>query len=846
MQVSESTMETDLGSETCTSTTDGCPLIRKDLSQFEYGDLDRYLYHILRASGAIPPFEVDGKEVLRPGAEVVREGLQRCLFKVDEAVKQQSDCFNLIQLDFMNYAKANDIAERCQHFADGANRTLTLLERVSIEGCPAQLGGSRKRLQFQVHELEVIRDHHDGVIYPRQPFVTLSDQNKPIRLHLAADETTEVSDQGNVRLNHDVWEKGLMFVEFNERPSEALEPPASWNLQLGPKTPMARDAEHDLDGLEDEGQALLAAPSSGYSSAMSGGSATYHGHVQEEGTKKRSTLFTTEGPPLKKRRVLAVEREATKVNSTAVRLAEDAAESLHNAIGRDHVLGLAIVDANINIWRFDHESPVQMTGFNFLKDQHYLFLFLLALQRFNSRHWGFLPGFEKLISQQTFALDLTELWTDGRQRGERITFVGRKDDMVKPPYELEGHSTSVLFGSVDGRAGQQNVVLKLSWQETIRPLEKVFIDEARKRFDGVEEYNPCDFLPTILAAHEYVEFQSRYFREAVLQDEVDDCKRAEANLVPYLLVLPKYEPITVTTRNWDTFMAAFLALFYCGLQHCVLRVAPLRLPPTGHAMLWSVGIRHGGISDSSLMWDPATETPKLCNFESAQFCAPADSYGAGNGRESRSGKRFINPGTWQFMASDLLTGWVGREERVYGHDVESFIIVLVYIVCKYANGRLKFPTLLQEWNQEKYERIPEKRKDTFDGIIRGSFPRPPDVPEGLWATIQSTLAMSIQFSNLATAIRYRQMWKPIQGRFMAGDYVVESPEDLQTLRALPMILRWPLFNPSLATGKVFVDLIKKRIPQASYRRLPTTALAFIWDYFRSTRRRVGLFLYPMP
>lgn len=210
-----------------------------------------------------------------------------------------------------------------------------------------------------------------------------------------------------------------------------------------------------------------------------------------------------------------------------------------------------------------------MTGFNFLQDQHYLFLLLFALQRFTDKDWGFLTGFEQMIDDDTLTLDLEDCWTDNHNR-EQAVFVGEKTNMLKPRYGLNGRATGVLYGSVEMSGNKQDVVAKLSWPEKNCYRERVFVDEAKKRLHDINDYNPCDYLPTILAAKEFSEFESGLLREAVLWDEVDYTKTKFRSRMPYLLVMPKYEPISALTKDWNAFMAAFFALFYCTIPFCLI------------------------------------------------------------------------------------------------------------------------------------------------------------------------------------------------------------------------------------------------------------------------------------
>jgi len=286
-------------------------------------------------------------------------------------------------------------------------------------------------------------------------------------------------------------------------------------------------------------------------------------------------------------------------------------------------------DAQINAWHFDHEYPIQMTGFNFLENQEVFFLLLFALQRLTPGQWGFIPDFEgvrkPMDRDETYRVDLRKTWEADREVMEkaatldnqevsinkaqetarrnaapqqedfdmvdppppRFTLVGQGTQIDNPRFGLNGRGTGILRGKVrvtrrkgvKTRAGEpdaegedleeaeEDVVLKLSYPEVNRTREKAFIDHAREQFgprDDLEE-NPCDYLPTILAAGEYKHFETNRIRRAVLSDQVlhkcsDELKRS--NRMPYYIVMPKYEPLGHLTENMGAFFEAWHSIFY--------------------------------------------------------------------------------------------------------------------------------------------------------------------------------------------------------------------------------------------------------------------------------------------
>jgi hypothetical protein len=98
----------------------------------------------------------------------------------------------------------------------------------------------------------------------------------------------------------------------------------------------------------------------------------------------------------------------------------------------------------------------------------------------------------------------------------------------------------------------------------------------------------------------------------------------------------------------------------------------------GHHHLWVGGVEHNDISVKNLMYDKLNEDRGILNdYDLAHL--------EGNPRPSGTEPT----GTMPFMALDLLTkdAWEGKIERRYRHDCESFAWVLLWICCRYDNGK---------------------------------------------------------------------------------------------------------------------------------------------------------------
>ncbi len=90
----------------------------------------------------------------------------------------------------------------------------------------------------------------------------------------------------------------------------------------------------------------------------------------------------------------------------------------------------------------------------------------------------------------------------------------------------------------------------------------------------------------------------------------------------------------------------------------------------GHYLLWCIGIVHGDISLSNLMYDTVTEKAILNDFDLAAVMNPGDT--------SPQKRGFERMGTKPFMALELLRNAKGEVQRKYRHDLESFAWCLLW------------------------------------------------------------------------------------------------------------------------------------------------------------------------
>ncbi|KAF9561892.1 hypothetical protein CPC08DRAFT_761811 [Agrocybe pediades] len=392
-------------------------------------------------------------------------------------------------------------------------------------------------------------------------------------------------------------------------------------------------------------------------------------------------------------------------------------------------------------------------------------------------------------------MNLTNALTfeDGLKR--QVKLEGMRGECIAHRYGLNGRSTGVRFGTATITDPQRQdeikkVALKLSWKDTPRSTEREFIDEARKRIcfsihATKDAADPRNFLPEVLAERKYTEFDTGIIRDAVLLDPAHHAK-SKASRYPYMIVLPRYEPFHTLARDAGfPLLKAFLALVYC------------------HPVLWSLGIQHGDISDHNLMVDPLTGYPKLCDFDLSQF----------EGEILPEGL-FLNTGTWTFMAVELLTPQAmnGHVKRVYRHEVESFLAVLIWVLLRYENGRLLPDPPLSEWNSTSHSECAWNREATYRHLLTRS--RPGWISSDIW---QALLFAILKLKKLQRDVDDLQdkMYAKNSGLKMLSDEHELSPEDVRRWEELNdmgfvrEVLEWRFFELPQMDGPKWALLMKK-------------------------------------
>ena len=127
--------------------------------------------------------------------------------------------------------------------------------------------------------------------------------------------------------------------------------------------------------------------------------------------------------------------------------------------------------------------------------------------------------------------------------------------------------------------------------------------------------------------------------------------------------------------------------------------------PLGHFKLWKLGFQHRDPSLGNLMLNPATKHGVLNDWDLGYdpHCPRSD---------WTHGER---TGTIPFMALDLLSvhNWRGRMTRLYRHELEGFIWILVWVFIQYDGSKLKEAKLVN-WSTGNYSQCRLAKRDMMD------------------------------------------------------------------------------------------------------------------------------------
>ncbi|KAL0059237.1 hypothetical protein AAF712_014045 [Marasmius tenuissimus] len=669
---------------------DVAPFLRKDLLLTENVHIEDFVISIVKdlydtedplpilrrildcttqiANGKIPPCKAGGEQAVAEKIPIIISKLRSC--------------------------KVTGETDRYAPFVESSNAGLSVLQHVKIDGIP----------DLDINDMYFLR-HDPTEIVGHHHMSDFSNRRKPDVTATSRAIAKQVFSQ-MIALSEDTLDK------------------------LAPKpTPVALSWEHVFNGLElkrkktpDGLKAQLAALDGPYTAPYTTASTT-------EGTEAASMgeledifdefdRLSSRGPPLDTTRSVQADvgqsaessRERKRGRSPApdratkhveVDIEDQAhpviqvfgygAEMMNAGFDRAHAMNWLITDTVVHLWYFDREGPIQTSGFDFVLQLPYFLAFLYLLQRFQAKHWGFIP---QMRSDGTGV----RYRTPGKD-GEESIFSMEGPRMHTYTYGLGGRCTRTKKGTFthDQRKG----ILKLSFPEISRQSESVIIKEAAKRCREDKATLAC--LPEVVYSQDFDDFSTSRIRKRLGIKLVD--KRARTARALFFV---RYKPITKLTSDWKTFMSSFWELLYT------------------HATLWIRGIEHGDISERNLYYELKRDgsiQPKLCDYDLSHIA----------GQERPAGAS--NTGTRRFQAAELLKNisMIGYTAKVFRHDCESFAWVLIWILGRYNGGKLIEKPDFETWKDPSYLRVSAAREEFRDEHRKKLFLlRNTGLPNGLF------------------------------------------------------------------------------------------------------------------
>ncbi|ESK83568.1 other 1 protein kinase, partial [Moniliophthora roreri MCA 2997] len=375
-----------------------------------------------------------------------------------------------------------------------------------------------------------------------------------------------------------------------------------------------------------------------------------------------------------------------KLCSPDVQLAFYALERLRAAWNITHTTGILLRDTELQLWYYDSQGCIQTHYIDIVQQLPLLVVMVMIFQRFNSRMWGvrdtkiFCPAESK-----------TYYIIEDTKKGPRFELCGRRpftahvSDDPKASCKRQGGHPMVTRSKgepvpepapPDAEPARPNAepvppseekFFKAAWPEIPRSKEPAILDEAHRRADKLLQ-EPLrsyvkDHIPTVDAWKELPDTLTALIRSFLALS-------TENGRVQLWMICPILEPARKLAPQ--AFWVALWEAIRC------------------HYILWCIGIAHGDISLSNIMYRKVTGKCILNDYDFATLMDP--------GTEIPDRKGYERTGTRPFMALDLLKaeGVTGHTPRRYRHDLESFFWVLVWVGGCVQGGQEKLTGLFEK------------------------------------------------------------------------------------------------------------------------------------------------------
>ncbi|KAI3605706.1 other 1 protein kinase [Moniliophthora roreri] len=344
--------------------------------------------------------------------------------------------------------------------------------------------------------------------------------------------------------------------------------------------------------------------------------------------------------------------------SPDMQLAYYALERLCVAWNITHTTGIILQDTELQLWYYDSQGCIQTHYIDILQQLPLFVVMVMIFQRFNSRMWG-VRDTEISCPEESKTYYIIEDTT----KGPRFELCGRRP-FTAHVSEKQNHSQHPMNtrskGDVDAEPdpSPEEKFFKAAWPDTSRNKEPAILDEAHRRADELLQ-EPLrsyvkDHIPIVNTWRELSDTSTALIRCFLGLS-------TENGQVQLWMTCPILEPARKLAPQ--AFWVALWEAIRC------------------HYILWHIGVAHGDISLSNIMYREVTGKCILNDFDLATLMDP--------GTEVPDCKGYECTGTRPFMALDLPNeeGVMGHTQRRYRHDLESFCWVLVWVGACVQDGQ---------------------------------------------------------------------------------------------------------------------------------------------------------------
>uniref|UniRef100_A0A0W0G9D7 Fungal-type protein kinase domain-containing protein n=1 Tax=Moniliophthora roreri TaxID=221103 RepID=A0A0W0G9D7_MONRR len=387
--------------------------------------------------------------------------------------------------------------------------------------------------------------------------------------------------------------------------------------------------------------------------------------------------------------------------SPDMQLAFYALERLSAAWNITHTTGILLQDTELQLWYYDSQGCIQTHYIDILQQLPLFVVMVMIFQRFNSRMWGVR---DTEISRPTESK--TYYIIEDTTKGPRFELCGRRP-FTAHVSEKQNHSQHPMNTrskeDVDAEPdpSPEEKFFKAAWPDISRNKEPAILDEARRRADELLQ-EPLrsyvkDHIPTVDTWEELSDTSTALIRCFLGLS-------TENGQVQLWMICPILEPARELAPQ--AFWVALWEAIRC------------------HYILWHIGVAHGDISLSNIMYREVTGKCILNDYDLATLMDP--------GTEVPDCKGYECTGTKPFMALDLLKeeGVMDHTQRRYRHDLESFCWVLVWVGACVQDGREELIGFYEKMVMGTHDDVYNQNTSSRSALFGGSTSEPPKLRLG--------------------------------------------------------------------------------------------------------------------